>query len=90
MDALWPHLSDIGGGALFVGVCILVLTGRLVPGKERDYWRAAFFAEQAKTQKLTTVTGEVQRDFLNSLTRRIAPDRGEHSERASETDAKAG
>ena len=45
---------------------IAILTGRLVPGSERDYWRKAFFAEQEKNGKLT-VSAEVQRDFLTSL-----------------------
>ena len=66
MDVLWAHLEGVGPGALLVGVVIMVLTGRLVPGSERDYWRKAFFAEQAKSAKLS-VSAEVQRDFLTSL-----------------------
>lgn len=66
MDAFWTHLESIGPGSLLVGVVIMILTGRLVPGSERDYWRKAFFAEQEKTTKLA-VSAEVQRDFLTSL-----------------------
>lgn len=61
-----PGLGDLSAKA-FVGlVVIMVLTGRLVPGRERDYWRRAFF--EAQQQKGTLLeTAEVTQGVLQSL-----------------------
>lgn len=44
----------------------LILTGRLVPGTERDYWREAFAEEQRQKRELM-VTGQVVRSVVRSL-----------------------
>lgn len=61
-----PGVADIGAGALVAIVVILILTGRLIPGRERDYWRQAFFEEQSQKRELME-TGRVTRDVLRSL-----------------------
>lgn len=55
-------LLNIGSGGLVTLVVVLILMGRLVPGRERDYWREAFFASQRNETKLmqaVEVTGHV-------------------------------
>lgn len=58
--------GDLGAGGLVVLVVLMILTGRLVPGKERDYWREAFLEEQRQKRELME-TGKVTRDVLKAL-----------------------
>lgn len=71
---------DIGGGPLvallsaiilsLVGllgwVVRLILTGQLVPGGERDYWREFAFEEQRQKGELM-VTAQVARGVMRAL-----------------------
>lgn len=44
----------------------LILTGKLVPGSERDYWREAFAEEQRQKRELM-VTAQVARGVMMAL-----------------------
>lgn len=63
----WLSLSSIGPSGLAAVCVLMILTGRLVPGKERDYWRKAFFEEQEMRRELQA-TGTVTRKVLTALT----------------------
>lgn len=68
MDAFFtflsnPSVSDIGSGAIVVGVVVLIITGRLVPGgthkreldeiqASRDAWKAAHTRSEDARQAL--------------------------------------
>lgn len=52
--------------ALLGLVVLLVLTGRLVAARERDYWRRAFFEEQDQKRQLLE-SNRVTRDVLRAL-----------------------
>lgn len=60
-------LPDIGAGGIVVFVVFLVLTGRLVPGRERDAWREAFFEEQRQKRDLIDGLGGAAKDFLRAI-----------------------
>jgi hypothetical protein len=66
VDIPWAQLQDVGPWGLVTLAVWSVFTGRLVPGKERDYWRKAFFAEQDMRRELE-VTGTLQRKVLTAL-----------------------
>jgi hypothetical protein len=70
VEILLTHLSDVGPASILVVVVLMVLTGRLVPGREARYWRQAFFAEQKKNATLT-LTAEVTRDFFSDLDEQV-------------------
>jgi hypothetical protein len=57
------HLSEIGPWGLVTLFVILVFTGYLVTGREREYWRKAFFTEQEMRRDLE-VTGRLTRSVL--------------------------
>lgn len=59
------HLNEIGPWGLVTLFVILVFSGYLVTGRERDYWRKAFFTEQEMRKDLE-VTGRVTRSVLTS------------------------
>ena len=59
-------LKTVGPEGLLSLVVLMILSGRLVPGKERDYWRDAFFEEQRQKRELME-TGRVTRDVLRAL-----------------------
>jgi len=61
-----PGVTNLGAGALLGLTVVLILSGKLVPGRERDYWRNAFFEEQAQKRELME-TGRVTRDVLRAL-----------------------
>jgi hypothetical protein len=52
----------------------LVLSGKLVPGRERDYWREAAM-HSMKTARQAAETGAVTRDVLRALPRLPPVDR---------------
>lgn len=62
---LIPVTDSLTGGLLAV-VIVMILTGRLVPGKERDYWREAFLEEQRQKRDLMAIS-QVTRDVLTSI-----------------------
>lgn len=66
MDEIASIVHGYGPAGLLAVAVYLILTGKLVPSADRDYWRDAFFKLQEQHGKLM-VTGEVQRDFLVSL-----------------------
>lgn len=43
-----------------------IMRGDLVPSKERDHWRDAFFAQQSTTQELL-VTAEISRGVFRAM-----------------------
>jgi hypothetical protein len=63
----WVSLSTVGPWGLVTICVMLIFTGRLVPGRERDYWRKAFFSEQEMRKELAA-TGQVARKVLTALT----------------------
>lgn len=58
--------GNIGSGALLAFAIWLILTGRLVPGKEAAFWREAFFEEQ-KMRRDLELTGKVVRSVVSAL-----------------------
>lgn len=66
MDSLPPGLLDIGAKGLVVLAVLMVLTGRLVPGKERDFWRD--MALELKDQNSKLIAGaETTQQLIRSL-----------------------
>jgi hypothetical protein len=61
-----PDISNIGAGTLIVLVVLMILTGRLVPGKERDYWRAMALELQEQNRKLIDA-GKVTQQVLQAI-----------------------
>jgi hypothetical protein len=51
---------------LLVAVVRSILRGELVPGPERDHWRAAFFEQQGQSTELL-VTGKAAREMFRAL-----------------------
>lgn len=45
----------------------LILTGRLVPGTDRDYWREMAFEEQRQKRELMVPTAQVVQGFASAL-----------------------
>lgn len=80
LDALGPAVAASGGGpvvailsaiilalvSLVVWGVRLIFTGKLVPGADRDFWRAAFFEEQEQKRELL-VTGKVVQGVVQAL-----------------------
>lgn len=68
MEAVsWVALvPELGASALVTVFVLLVLTGRLVPGREMRYWREAFFEEQRQKRQLLDA-GRVTQDVLQAL-----------------------
>jgi hypothetical protein len=58
--------APLGASGLVALAVYMIFTGRLVSGKERDYWRDAFFEEQRQKRELME-TGRVARDVLRAL-----------------------
>jgi hypothetical protein len=67
MEFPWETLADVGPWGLVTICVLLIFTGRLVPGKDRDYWREAFFEQQKMTQELQHVTGKSMVQVLQAL-----------------------
>lgn len=68
MDVLGVPVSDVGPWTIVLFVVVLVLTGKLVPGRERDYWRdAAQTSMQQNTKILEAV--EVTKQVLQTIDR---------------------
>jgi hypothetical protein len=66
-------LVTIGNGGLVTLFVVLMFLGRIVPGRERDYWREAFQEEQRHTTKLMQaieVTGHVLTTVDNEVAKR--------------------
>ena len=63
---LLAALSTGGPWALVTLGVYLIYSGRLVPGRERDYWRTAFFAEQELRREMQS-TATVTRDVLRAI-----------------------
>lgn len=59
-------LAPIGPPALVALFVVSIYAGRLVPSKERDYWRQAFFVQQEIARGLTD-TSRATRDVLRAL-----------------------
>jgi hypothetical protein len=53
--------------ALIGWVVRLIITGRLVPGGERDYWRDFAFEEQAQKREMLVPTAQVIRGMASGL-----------------------
>lgn len=69
-DEVIPWLPNIGAGGLLFLAVFLILTGRLVPRKEMEYWRDAFFEQQAQTRELVEA-GKVTQDVLRGIEQAI-------------------
>jgi hypothetical protein len=61
-----PNIKDIGAGTLVILVVLMILTGRLVPGKERDYWREMALEEQRQKRELIDA-GKVTQQVLRAI-----------------------
>lgn len=61
-----PGLLDIGAKGFVAIIVLMVLTGRLVPGKERDHWRDLAMELTAQNTKLIA-GGETTQHVLRSL-----------------------
>lgn len=74
-DPLVAILSGIilTQSALIGWVVRLILTGRLVPGNERDYWREFAFEEQAQKREMLVPTAEVVRGMASGLAEATTP-----------------
>lgn len=66
LDIPWDALAEVGPWGLVTLFVLLIYTGRLVPGKDRDFWRKAFFEQQKITQDLKPL-GLIARSTFNSL-----------------------
>ena len=64
-------LPEVGATGMLALVVYMVLTGRLVPGKERDYWRQAYFSESEKSAGAIEA-GKITQDVLRALEQRAA------------------
>lgn len=61
-----PSVYDIGAKGFVAIIVLLVLTGRLVPGKERDHWRD--MALELKDQNTKLIAGaETTSKLIRSL-----------------------
>jgi hypothetical protein len=66
IDALPPGWLDIGAKGLVVLAVIMIFTGRLVNGKERDHWRD--MAMELKEQNSKLIAGaETTQQFMRSF-----------------------
>lgn len=65
-DIPLDKLDGIGPWGLAVLLVIAFITGLIVPGKDRDYWRKAFFEEQRMRQELET-TALLARSVFRSI-----------------------
>lgn len=58
------RITELGASGLLVITVLLILMGRLVPGRERDAWRDAYFKEKeagmVKNQQITDLTRAVE------------------------------
>lgn len=61
-----PWLPNIGAGGLLFLAVFLILTGRLVPRREMEYWRDAFFEQQEQTRELVEAA-QVTKDVLRGI-----------------------
>jgi hypothetical protein len=55
--------APVGYGSLVVLVIWSIITGRLVPGKERDLWMNAYFQEKDNSKELLE-TARLLKDVL--------------------------
>lgn len=73
MPLAW--VPQIGATGLLAVVVLMVLTGRLVPGKEMRYWREMAFEEQRQKRALME-TGRITQDVLKAIPEAIRGDSG--------------
>lgn len=70
MEIFGFQIGDVGAVGLVTLIVLLVLTGKLVPGSERDYWRDAYFEAQAIITKLASAS-EVTKQVLQTVDRTV-------------------
>lgn len=66
MGVPWAELATVGPWGLVTIFVLMVFFGFLVPGKDRNYWREAFFKEQEMRRNME-VTGRLQKKVFDSL-----------------------
>lgn len=66
LEGLPPTLFDIGAKGFVAIIILMILTGRLVPGKERDHWRDMALELKEQNGKLIR-GGETTTQVLRAL-----------------------